>query len=245
MLATLLALPSWSIVLLLGLFLGSTVRLIHWVSFMPANRARVVTFFGVVGVFFSSPTILFALLTGFLANDAWTQDRRAAELVREEPYLGSHPDVFGSMRDLVPPAKGGEGGQRPANIPSLAWPAHGSWVGPTCRAPLTRSARTPAASTRADQGHASEASALPHPVRSPVPPVWHSAVHRPGRYRPRRCQGASPRTASCSTPAPRPPFNTATAAVESGQAFGVDEERSLALMLTRSAREPACIFRIT
>jgi hypothetical protein len=58
-------------------------------------------------VFFSSPTILCALLTGFLANDAWTQDRRAAELVREEPYLGSHPDVFGSMRDLVAPAKGG------------------------------------------------------------------------------------------------------------------------------------------
>jgi hypothetical protein len=48
-----------------------------------------------------------ALLTGFLANDAWTQDCRAAELVREEPYLGSHPDVFGSMRDLVAPAKGG------------------------------------------------------------------------------------------------------------------------------------------
>jgi|HubBroStandDraft_2_1064218.scaffolds.fasta_scaffold556563_1 hypothetical protein len=41
--ATLLALPFWSIVLLLGLFLGSTALLIHWVSFMPANRARAVT----------------------------------------------------------------------------------------------------------------------------------------------------------------------------------------------------------
>jgi hypothetical protein len=84
MLTTLLALPSWLIVLLLSLFLGTTGVLIHCVSFMPSNRARVATFVGLVGPFFGSPAILFALLTGFLANDAWTQDRRAGDLVLEE-----------------------------------------------------------------------------------------------------------------------------------------------------------------
>src|SRR5579872_5418145 len=84
MLATLFNQPAWVLPLLITLLLGATGAVIHWISFAPAWRARTLTFVGLVGPFFGSPAILFALLTGFLANDAWIEDRRANALALEE-----------------------------------------------------------------------------------------------------------------------------------------------------------------
>jgi hypothetical protein len=84
MIAPFLDLPAWSIVLLLALLLGATGALIHAVCFRPPHRALVASFFGVHPPFFVSPGLLFALLTGFLANNAWVENRQAVTLLIAE-----------------------------------------------------------------------------------------------------------------------------------------------------------------
>jgi hypothetical protein len=84
MIAPFLDLPAWSILLLLTLALGATGALIHLLSFRPAYRARVIGFIGVVPPFFVSPGLMFSLLTGFLANNVWVDNRQAATLLLTE-----------------------------------------------------------------------------------------------------------------------------------------------------------------
>ncbi|WP_430913325.1 DUF4239 domain-containing protein [Methylobacterium sp. sgz302541] len=80
-----LDLPVWLIfATLAALFLG-LVGLICLVSNLrPTRQALLGVSAGVVAPYFSSISVLLALLTGFVANDAWERQRSAARTVQTE-----------------------------------------------------------------------------------------------------------------------------------------------------------------
>ncbi|MBF9232705.1 bestrophin-like domain [Microvirga alba] len=79
-----LDMPVWGIFgSVAGLF-ALTAILIHWLCFGKACRTRAANFSGVVAPFFGSVAVLFALLTGFLANDVWERNRQATRTVMAE-----------------------------------------------------------------------------------------------------------------------------------------------------------------
>jgi hypothetical protein len=70
-------------VTLAALYYGAALALVALISFSPlANRFK--TLSGVVAPFFTSVAILFALLTGFLANDIGDRNRQALRAVQAE-----------------------------------------------------------------------------------------------------------------------------------------------------------------
>lgn len=81
---TWLDLPVWGIFASTTVLFGLSALLIYWLSFGKPNRPTAATFVGVVAPFFGSVAVLFALLTGFLANDVWERNRQAARTVLAE-----------------------------------------------------------------------------------------------------------------------------------------------------------------
>lgn len=87
----------------LALVLGIPGALIHWLCFGTSrNRAVASNFIGVVPPFFGSVSILFALLTGFLASDIWERDRQAhrAILAEREGLLSLHAISIAAPSDM-------------------------------------------------------------------------------------------------------------------------------------------------
>jgi Protein of unknown function (DUF4239) len=64
--------------------LGAMAILLIWLSFGPRTGRFIQTFRGVAPPFFGSVTVILAILIGFLANDIWDRDQRAANSVRSE-----------------------------------------------------------------------------------------------------------------------------------------------------------------
>jgi hypothetical protein len=79
-----LDLPVWGIFAALALTFALSAALIHWISFGSKMRPQTSTLVGVVAPFFGAVAILFALLTGFLANDVWDRNRLANRSVLAE-----------------------------------------------------------------------------------------------------------------------------------------------------------------
>jgi hypothetical protein len=76
-----LDLPVWGLFGSVAALFSLSALLIHWLSFGKPCRAFAASFVGVVAPFFGSVAVLFALLTGFLANDVWERNRQAARTV--------------------------------------------------------------------------------------------------------------------------------------------------------------------
>lgn len=72
-----------SFLLLTAVLVGTAVVLV-FLSFGPWTGRFVRTFQGVVGPFFGATTLILSILIGFLANDIWDRNRRAASAVRSE-----------------------------------------------------------------------------------------------------------------------------------------------------------------
>jgi hypothetical protein len=84
MIGTWLELPVMPQVILLAAFYLITGTVIHLLSFYgPAGR-WIGSFKGIVGPFFTSVTVIFALLAAFIANDVWRRNTEAAQIVRAE-----------------------------------------------------------------------------------------------------------------------------------------------------------------
>ncbi|MCB8822542.1 bestrophin-like domain [Microvirga rosea] len=81
---TWLDMPVWGIFASLAVTFALSALLIYRLSFGAAIRPYTSTFVGVVAPFFGAVAVLFALLTGFLANEVWERDRQAMRTVLGE-----------------------------------------------------------------------------------------------------------------------------------------------------------------
>jgi hypothetical protein len=98
MIGTWLELPVIPQVLLLAAFYLITGTVMHLLSFHGPVGRWVGSFKGIVGPFFTSVTVIFALLAAFIANDVWRRDTEAAQVVRAEA------DALLSLYYLTPEA---------------------------------------------------------------------------------------------------------------------------------------------
>ncbi|NNM71883.1 DUF4239 domain-containing protein [Enterovirga aerilata] len=76
--------PVWLILGGLAGLLAATGLLIFWLAQGRLTQSFSASLTGVVAPFFGSVAILFALLTGFLASDAWERNRQASRSVLSE-----------------------------------------------------------------------------------------------------------------------------------------------------------------
>jgi hypothetical protein len=79
-----LALPLPALLAILVLFFCTSAILLVWLSFGRTTGPAVQSFRGVVAPFIGAVAVVLAILIGFLANDIWDRDRRAAAAVRTE-----------------------------------------------------------------------------------------------------------------------------------------------------------------
>ncbi len=84
MISAWLDLPSWLIVLSLASGFGVTALLFWLLLFRLLPRERVLRHAGLVAPYFTAFSVMFALLTGFTANDTWERNRNAANAVLAE-----------------------------------------------------------------------------------------------------------------------------------------------------------------
>lgn len=90
--------PTWLLVVLLAGFFGLTGLAIHGLAL---SRA-VMPLGGVVAPFFGAISILFGLLTGFLASDAWERNRLAnrAVLAERDALLALYDLSIATISDM-------------------------------------------------------------------------------------------------------------------------------------------------
>lgn len=79
-----LMLPSMEIILVTTACFGFAAALLCWFSFSEKSRERVLFFRGVTPAFFGSVVPILGILIGFLSNDVWDSNKKAADIVREE-----------------------------------------------------------------------------------------------------------------------------------------------------------------
>jgi hypothetical protein len=79
-----LELPVMSQLLLLAAFYLVTGTIIHLLSFHGATGRWFGGLKGIVGPFFTSVTVIFGLLVGFIAGDVWQRRAEALQIVRAE-----------------------------------------------------------------------------------------------------------------------------------------------------------------
>jgi|1186.fasta_scaffold120937_2 hypothetical protein len=84
-----LELPTFALFALLILFYGIAAALIVWLCARSPLRPRILTLSGVVAPFFTATSVLFALLTGFLASDVGDRNRQAWRAVNTESSAAS------------------------------------------------------------------------------------------------------------------------------------------------------------
>src|SRR5215213_5494841 len=106
---TWLELPAVPQLLLLAAFYLVTGTVIHLLSFYGFAGRWLGSFKGIVGPFFTSVTVIFGLLVGFIAGEVWQRHTAAAQVVRAEAdallslyYLtpGSSPDTV-TVHNLI------------------------------------------------------------------------------------------------------------------------------------------------
>jgi hypothetical protein len=79
-----LTLPASEIVLAVAVCYGLTASILCWLSFSGKSRGFIEFFLGVTPSFFGSVIPILGILIGFLSNDVWENNRKAADIVREE-----------------------------------------------------------------------------------------------------------------------------------------------------------------
>jgi Protein of unknown function (DUF4239) len=79
-----LLLPLPALILILAAFYSASALVLIRLSFGATAGPWVRRFRGVVAPFVSAIVVIFGILTGFLANDVWDRNRRAAATVRGE-----------------------------------------------------------------------------------------------------------------------------------------------------------------
>ena len=96
--------PTWLVAFILAAGLGATAVLIHLATFRLPTRRPIAALAGVVAPFFGSVAILFALFTGFLANDIWERQRQAsrAVLAERDALLAMGTLSIATVSDMVP-----------------------------------------------------------------------------------------------------------------------------------------------
>jgi hypothetical protein len=81
---TWLSLPLPALWLCLAGFYSASAIILIYLSFGRLTGAWVQSFAGVVPPYFAGMVVIFGILVGFLANDVWDRNRRAATAVRSE-----------------------------------------------------------------------------------------------------------------------------------------------------------------
>jgi len=79
-----LTLSAAEIMLILAVSFGVAASLLNWLSFNENLRRRIQSIRGLTPSFFGSIVPILGILIGFLSNDVWESNRKAAEIVREE-----------------------------------------------------------------------------------------------------------------------------------------------------------------
>ena len=99
---TWLDMPTWGIFGSLAIAFVFAAFCIHWLSFGKLNRERAIVFSGVVPPFAGTVAVLFALLTGFLANEVWDRNRQAdrAIFAERDALLALHAISIATISDM-------------------------------------------------------------------------------------------------------------------------------------------------
>jgi hypothetical protein len=94
--------PVWGIFAALTVAFAFSGVLIYWISFGATMRPKTITLVGVVAPFFGVVAIMFALLTGFLANDVWDRNRLANRsiLAERDGILAIHAMSLAATSDM-------------------------------------------------------------------------------------------------------------------------------------------------
>lgn len=79
-----LVLPAAGIILTLVICFGGAASILSWLSFNETCRDRLQAIRDVTPSFFGSVVPILAILIGFLSDNVWESNRKAADLVREE-----------------------------------------------------------------------------------------------------------------------------------------------------------------
>jgi hypothetical protein len=97
-----LDLPTFALFIVLVLFYGIATVIIVWLCGYSPLRARILALTGVVAPFFAAPSVLFALLTGFLGNDVGDRNRQAWRAVNAEvtAAISAHTLSIASKSDM-------------------------------------------------------------------------------------------------------------------------------------------------
>jgi hypothetical protein len=97
-----LDLPVWGIFAALAVTFALSAACIYWLTFSAMMQPRTSTLGGVVPPFFGVVAILFALLTGFLANDVWDRNRLAnrSVLAERDGMLAIHAMSIAAVSDM-------------------------------------------------------------------------------------------------------------------------------------------------
>jgi uncharacterized membrane protein HdeD (DUF308 family) len=98
-----LELPVASLFAVLVVFYGLTTAILYWLTFRSPTGAQAKSLTGVVAPFFAATSVLFALLTGFLANDVGDRNRQAWRAVNGEAsaIAGLHTLSIASASDMA------------------------------------------------------------------------------------------------------------------------------------------------
>ncbi len=96
-------LPVPLIVLVLAAGLGGTALLLHAVTFWSRTRGSVLRCKGLVAPFFGAVSVLFSLLTGFVASDAWERNRQASRslLSERDALVALHELSVATVSDMA------------------------------------------------------------------------------------------------------------------------------------------------
>jgi len=95
-----LSLPVPTMVAVLAGFYGAAAAFLLWLSFGYTTGAWIRRFQGVVPPFFSAIMVVFGILIGFLANDVWERNRRAAADVQSESANLTTLNTLATATDL-------------------------------------------------------------------------------------------------------------------------------------------------
>ena len=94
--------PTWGIFTTLAVAFTFSAFCIYWLSFAKSNRDRAIALVGVVPPFSGTVAVLFALLTGFLANEVWDRNRQAdrAIFAERDALLALHAISVATISDM-------------------------------------------------------------------------------------------------------------------------------------------------
>ncbi|GJE15595.1 bestrophin-like domain [Methylobacterium marchantiae] len=95
--------PVWLMFAMLGAIFAACMSVLCLLSALPVSRPGMFKLgLGIVAPYFNAISVMLALLTGFVANDAWERQRQASKIVQSEKtnLLAAHDLSLATASDM-------------------------------------------------------------------------------------------------------------------------------------------------